>query len=366
MKIMLKTLLLPLLLSATLMTAGSARGDATSMTVTKPIEVKVVVVTMFEIGKDSGDQAAEFQLWRERQKLDTRFPFAHHHDLYFNPKTGVLGMVTGIGTAKSSSAVMALGLDPRFDLTHAYWLVAGIAGFDPEDASIGSAAWAEYLVDADLAYEIDAREIPVGWTTGYFARGTKQPYDTAKPEPAGEVFQLNPKLTEWAYQLTRNVALPDSEVLQRRRALYTGYPNAQKPPFVLKGDNLAGMTYWHGKLLNDWANQWTRYWTSGKGNFVSSAMEDTGTYQSLTYLNQGGKVDQNRVMVLRTASNYTMQPPGVSAVDNLLMDHGGYAGLDASAEAAYRVGSKVVNELVGHWDVYRDKTPVELPVTQKQ
>lgn len=373
MKIMLKTLLLPLLLSAALVTAGC--GDATSMAVTKPIEVnavtkpivvKVVVVTMFEIGKDSSDQAAEFQLWRERQKLDTRFPFAHHHDLYFNPKTGVLGMVTGIGTAKSSSAVMALGLDPRFDLTHAYWLVAGIAGFDPEDASIGSVAWAEYLVDADLAHEIDAREIPAGWTTGYFARGTKQPYDPAKPEPAGEVFRLNPKLMEWAYQLTRNVALPDSEVLQRRRALYTGYPNAQKPPFVLKGDNLAGMTYWHGKLLNDWANQWTRYWTNGKGNFVSSAMEDTGTYQSLTYLNQGGKVDQNRVMVLRSASNYTMQPPGVSAVDNLLMDHDGYAGLDASVEAAYRVGSKVVNELVGHWDVYRDKTPAELQATQKQ
>ena len=35
---------------------------------------------------------------------------------------------------------MALGMDPRFDFSDAYWLVAGIAGIDPEDASIGSAA----------------------------------------------------------------------------------------------------------------------------------------------------------------------------------------------------------------------------------
>ena len=33
------------------------------------IEVKVVVVTMFEIGSDSGDTAGEFQLWHERANL---------------------------------------------------------------------------------------------------------------------------------------------------------------------------------------------------------------------------------------------------------------------------------------------------------
>ncbi len=324
-----------------------------------PIEVKVVVVSMFEIGKDSGDTAGEFQLWHERQKLQQKFPFAHHHDLFFNPETGVLGMVTGMGTANSATAVMALGLDPRFDLSHAYWLVAGIAGFDPADASLGSAAWAEYLVDADLAHEIDAREMPEGWTTGYFARGSKGPYLKPHPPSEGEVFHLNGALTEWAYQLTKDVPLADSEALQKRRALYIGYPNAQKPPFVLKGDNLAGMTYWHGKLLNEWANGWTKYWTDDQGEFVSSAMEDTGSFQSLSYLSPTGKVDMNRVMVLRTASNYTMQSPGITAAESLLGEHGeeGYSGLNASVEAAYRVGSKVVDEIVSHWDVYKDKVP---------
>jgi len=88
---------------------------------------------------------------------------------------------------------MALGVDPRFDLSKAYWLVAGIAGVDPEDASIGSAAWAEYLVDGDLAHEIDAREIPADWPTGYFPRDSKRPYDPNKPVPTGEIFRLNRK-----------------------------------------------------------------------------------------------------------------------------------------------------------------------------
>jgi purine nucleoside permease len=312
---------------------------------------------MFEIGQDAGDTAGEFQLWAERQKLTQRLPFAHHHDLYLNPETGVLGMVTGIGTANSATATMALGLDPRFDLSRAYWLIAGIAGVDPQDASIGSAAWAEYLVDGDLAHEIDAREIPADWPTGYFARYTSKPYDPKKPEPTGEMFRVNPALTEWAYQLTRNVKLDDNSHLQATRAQFTGYPNAQKPPFVLKGDNLAGMTFWHGKILNEWADRWVNYWSDGKGNFVTSAMEDTGTYQALTYLHPARRVNKDRVMVLRTASNYTMPPPGMTAAEHLLKENEGYAGLEASVEAAYRVGATVVDEIVAKWPVYKDRTP---------
>jgi len=337
--------------------AGCATSPPASQPISKPVEVKVVVVSMFEIGADSGDVAGEFQLWHERQHLDVGYPFAHHHDLFFNAATGVLGMVTGEGSINSASAVMELGMDPRFDLSHAYWLVAGIAGVDPEDASIGSAAWAEYLVDGDLAHEIDAREIPADWPTGYFARHTKRPYDPNKPQPTGEMFRLNPRLTEWAFELTRAVKLDDSPELRETRSHFSGYPNAQKPPFVLKGDTLSGMTFWHGKILNEWANRWVEYWTDGKGQFVTSAMEDTGTFQALTYLHPTGKVDKDRVMVLRTASNYTMPPPGMTAADHLLKENQGYAGLNASVEAAYRVGSVVVEEIVRRWKDYRDHTP---------
>ncbi len=301
-----------------------ASSNADTSASPAPIPVKAVVVTMFEIGEDTGDQAAEFQLWYERRNLDTVFEFAGHHDLHFDSENGVMVMVTGIGTAKSAASVMMLGMDPRFDLSKAYWLVAGIAGVDPEDASIGSAAWAEYLVDGDLSHEIDPREMPEDWKYGYIARYTEKPFDENRPEPTGEMFRTNPDLTEWAYQLTRDMELPDFESLDETRALYTEHPNAQRPPFVLKGDHLAAMTFWHGKILNDWANDWVDYWSDGKGEFVTSAMEETGT---------------------------------VDAATNLLAENEGYAGLDASLESAYVVGSKVIDTIVANWDVFKDRTP---------
>jgi purine nucleoside permease len=344
-------------LAAVLITLSLLFACGTAMAAEAPIPIKVVVVTMFEIGKDTGDQAGEFQLWYERQKLTKQLSFAHHHDLFINEATGVLGMVTGIGTANSATAVMALGLDPRFDLSKAYWLIAGIAGVDPADASIGSAAWAEYLVDGDLSHEIDAREIPSDWPTGYFARYTSKPYDPKRPEPTGEIFRVNAVLTQWAYSLTRGVKLADTPELQKTRAMFKGYPNAQKPPFVLKGDTLSGMTFWHGKILNEWADRWVDYWSAGKANFVTSAMEDTGSYQALTYLHPTGKADKNRVLVLRTASNYTMPPPGMTAVEHLLKENDGYAGLDASVEAAYRVGAVVVDTIVQDWARHKETIP---------
>jgi purine nucleoside permease len=323
-----------------------------------PLPVRVVIVSMFEIGKDDGDTPGEFQLWKDRRHLDTRIPFPQsHHDLYYNPDSQILAMVTGVGNIRSAAATMALGLDQRFDLTHAYFLVAGIAGIDPHDASIGSAAWARYLVDGDLAHEIDAREIPPDWKTGYFARGAKGPNDPARPVPSGEMFEINGGLRDWAYRLTKDMSLPDDSAIAAERARFTGYPMAQRPPFVLKGDNLAALTFWHGALMTDWANDWVRYWTEGKGEFVTSAMEETGTYQSILYLDRIGRVDKNRFMVLRTGSNYTMPPPGVTAAAYLLRENEGYAGLNAAVENLYRVGSKVIDELIDHWDRYATTVP---------
>ena len=342
--------------------------------VTPPIEIKVVVVTMFEIGADEGDKPGEFQLWKSGQKLDTCLPFAvSHHDICINTDTGVMGIVTGMGTAKAASAIMALGLDPRFDLTHAYWLVAGIAGFDPADASIGSAAWATWLLDGDLAHQIDAREIPDSWSNGYFPLFTtdplleKQTLNVSKlnrhgQSTNGEVYQLNSQLVDWAYTLTKDVALNDYPVMQALRDKYIGYPNAQKPPFVLKGEHLAASTFWHGDLLNQWANNWTHYWTAGQGNFVSSGMEDTGSYQSMIYLDNADKVDKSRFMVVRTGSNYSMPPPDLSAIENLRLESGedGYAGMRSALESAYLVGSKVVDTIVANWSQYKSTMPYEV------
>jgi len=327
----------------------------------KPIPVKVVVVTMFERGADTGDQPGELQYWVERNHLDRVIPFPQgFHDLRMN-RDGVLAVLTGVGTAKSAAAIMALGMDPRFDLTKAYWLVAGIAGINPARGSLGTAAWAEWVVDGDLAREIDAREIPADWKTGYLPLRGSVPYEEPRDSTEGEVYHLDAGLVDWAFHLTERVPLADSEALQTLRNQYD-FANARRPPFVMKGDTLSSGTFWHGKLLNEWATDWVQYHTGGKGDFVTTAMEDTGTLQSLTLLAKAGRADLNRVLVLRTASNFDCPPNGITAAANLArLKLGQYSAYLPALEAAWRVGNTVVENLLQSWPKYRETTPGRAP-----
>ncbi|HWF12105.1 MAG TPA: purine nucleoside permease, partial [Candidatus Acidoferrales bacterium] len=223
-----------------------------------PIKVKVVVVSMFEVGEDTGDIPGEYQLWVEREHLEQIFPLpAGYHHVRMN-KDGVLGLLTGVATAKAAASVMALGLDPRFDLSKAYWIVAGIGGGDPADVSLGSAVWANHVIDGDIGYEIDAREIPADWPTGFVPLRKATPYEQpVKSQLDGEAYTLNQDFVNWAYQLTKNVSLADSDKMRNTRMLYVGFPNAMKLPFVVRGDTMSGGTFWHGKKMDEWANAWT-------------------------------------------------------------------------------------------------------------
>ena len=86
-------------------------------------------------------------------------------------------------------------------------------------------------------------------------------------------------------------------------------------------------------------------------------MEETGTYLSIMYLDEIGKVDKDRFMVLRAGSNFTMQSPGKTAAENLLEENEGFAGMQASLESLYLVGGAVLDEITTNWDVYEDEIP---------
>lgn len=324
---------------------------------------------MFEIGADTGDLPGEYQYWVERQHLDTVIPFPQgNHDLRLNQKTGVLGVLTGVGTARAASTVMALGLDPRFDLRHAYFLVAGIGGMDPNAGSLASAVWSDWIVDGDLGYEIDAREIPHDtpeqralWTTGYIPLRKAVPYQKPLDPNSVLVYRLNSALVDWAYQLTRSVALPDPPELQKLRLQFDGAA-ASRPPFVMKGGNLSASTFWHGQLMQQWAENWVKYMTDGQGSYAICGMEDSGTMQSLTWLARAHKVDLDRVLVLRTASNFDVPKRGQTAADSLAgtqLAH--YSAYMPSLDTAYRVGHVVVDDIVAHWRERRAHIPAASP-----
>jgi purine nucleoside permease len=341
------------------MAPSSAQGSG-------KLPVRVVVVTTFEVGHDTGDTPGEFQAWVERLPLPQTLPFPlGNHPLRYNAAKQVLGIVTGEGSLRAAASIMALGLDDRFDLSKAYWVVAGIAGIDPNYASVGSAAWAQWIIDRDLNFEIDAREIPPGWSTGHIPLGRSTPFQPPTPaldRPNGvNGYRLNPGLVEWAYQLTRNVHLDDTPALKGIRAGYARYPNALRPPFVLKGDEVSASDWWLGVRMNTLAEQWMAYWSRGRGLAVTTAMEDCGILTSLTALSRAHRVRLDRVLVLRTGSDYTVPASGKTVTQLLASDAAEDASLSAympALEADYRVGSPVVNEIVRHWARYAEQTPV--------
>jgi purine nucleoside permease len=320
---------------------------------------------MFEVGNDTGDQPGELQYWVERDHLDQIYPLtAAYHSVRMN-SAGEMAVLTGQGTAHAAATIMAVGLDPRFDFSHAYWIIAGIAGGNPDRISLGSAAWANWVVDGDLGYEIDSREMPADWTTGYLPLRKTRPFETPAAPLDGQVYELNHDLTQWAYSLTRSIPLDDSPTLKEIRGRFDGAA-AQRPPFVTLGDEISSSTYWHGKLSDAWANQWVSYFTNSKGQFATTAMEDTGTLQSLKYLAQAGRVDYKRILVLRTVSNYDQQPRGVSAADSLSHQRiGTYSAYLPSLEAAYKVGHTVVEEVLNHWPRYAATEPGDPPANKK-
>ncbi|MCA1955928.1 purine nucleoside permease [Zymomonas sp.] len=320
------------------------------------IPVRVVVLTAFEIGEDQGDKAGEFQAWANilPEKID--FPAAPRN-LRFDPKTGVLAINTGMGTGQAATSVMALGHDDRFDLSHAYWLVAAIAGVNPNASSIGSAAWIGNVVDSDFGYSIDPREMPSDWSTGSIPWDKKRPYETPRPDNSHNLFALNKGLQNWAYQQTAQITLPDNPTLQKIRSGYPAYKTALRPPEIVKGDEATGQAFWHGVLSNSHIEKWVSYWTDGSGHFVMTGMEDSGIARAIAVLSKEGRADYNRVMMLRTGANYTFQPSGSNAAASLAHEGSELSGMQSALDAAFTVGDKVVSEISSHWDRYRDHIP---------
>ena len=222
------------------------------------IRPKVMILATFEEGADTGDAPGELQYWVEREKLTGSIAIPGlGHPLRYND-AGVYALVTGTCN-RSGLGMMLLGLDPRFDLTRTYFMMAGIAGVDANRASVGSAAWAQWIVDGDNVNEVDAHDAPKDWPYGILPYGATHPDE---PPGTGDwsmkpmVFQLDPGLVAWAFRLSKDVRLDDTPALAKYRASYAGHPNAQRPPFVLIGAPLGTARDWHGEARTRWAERW--------------------------------------------------------------------------------------------------------------
>jgi purine nucleoside permease len=319
---------------------GSAEGR---------LEVRAVVLVAFE--PDAGPVPGELTLLVERLGLTRQVDLPPgYRALRWNAETGVLGLIAGVGAARAAASVMALGLDPRYDLSRAFWVVSGVAGANPERAMLGGVVLPEWIVDGDLTHELDARQIPADWPDGFVPIGKSVPYENPRDarfnQDDGVVFRLDGTLIEWALDRLSCVELLDTDQMRQRRIRFDGAA-AHLSPRTVRGDELASTTFFHGRLLGERAARWVRYQTDGLGDYAITAMEDAGILTALRALGAAGLVDWRRVLIARGISNFDRERHGISPAESLVESRvASYSAYRPALENAARVAQALVEELL--------------------
>lgn len=316
-----------------------------------PRPIKVLIITMF------GPEAAP---WLEPFKLTQEIKVPGLSEDYPALKCNtddVCLLTTGMGHANAAASTLAVTLDPRFDLRRSYVLISGIAGIDPGQGTLGSAAWARWLIDFGIAHEIDAREKPRHWKSGYIGIMTKGPGEKPKFDYRTEAFKLDEALLQKALALSSHVQLEDSDEARAYRARYRHAP-ANQPPRVIQCDTLAGDTWFHGHRLGRHASDWARLLSDGEATYCTTQQEDNATYNALARATAAGRADVKRLAVLRTASNFDRPYPGQSAYASLMAStSGATGGFVPATKNLERAGGPLVRDIVARWALWKDGVP---------
>jgi len=316
--------------------------------------VKVLVINFF------GLEAAPWLKALEPQR-EFRVPGlpADSPTVRCNP-AGVCQMTTGMGHANAAASVMAVLYGGRFDLRQTYFLMAGIAGIDPARGTLGSAAWARFVVDAGIAHAIDARELPEGWQDGQFGVFTDSPGQAPKFEYHSELFQLDEALLQQALALSKGVVLEDTAELAAYRAHYPDAP-ANQPPRVIQCDTLSSDTWWAGERLGDHARAWTQLLTAGRGVYCASQQEDNAVLTALTRGAESGLIDLKRVAIVRSGADFDRPYPHQGTLQSLQAQRTLPGGARIAAENLVLAGMPLVNAITQHWSTWRGGVPPAVP-----
>jgi purine nucleoside permease len=331
-------------------TGTSSNAHAGTAARMPPLEVKVLIVNMFIL---------EATPWLDALRPTQEIPvpgLSSDYPLVKCRADAVCEMVTGMGHANAAASIMAVLYSGKFDLRRTYFIVAGIAGIDPKRGTIGTAAWARYVVDSGIAHEIDAREMPRGWQEGYFGILTDGPGEVPKFDYRTEEFRLDEVLLQQALSLSKSAALEDSEELRAYRQHYPGAP-ANQPPAVIQCDTLSGDTWWSGNRLGEFARRWTRLLTDNQGVYCTSQQEDNATMNALTRGAQSGLVDLKRIAVLRSGSDFDRPYPRQSVLDSMRAQRALADAGRVSAVNLVHAGMPLVEAIVQHWDLWQHGVP---------
>ena len=306
-----------------------------------PIQVKVFIATMFEIGANSGDKAGEFQYWYQRYFSDSQ-PIIVKGALkpvYCN-NDGVCGGVLGMGKVASSASMQAILLNNKFDFTNSYFILSGVGGTPPSKGTIGDVTWGSWLIDYDLGHRWAPEEGKVGAPTFMPRKG----YENIRR------YQLNPLLVKWSMKLTTDIKLKDSLGAQAYRMRYP-QSAARRLPKVLKGTHMTGDTFFHGPGLSQQAQYISELY--GADDYITTEMEATAIAQVISRIHR-----TKRILSLRGSVNFDQGNPNETTLEHLDPAPGETAGGFAeTVENIMLVGSTMTDHIVKHWNIWQIGVP---------
>ncbi|KAI0011225.1 purine nucleoside permease [Xylariaceae sp. FL0662B] len=316
-----------------------------------PIAPKVLIVTFYNdecdiyLNNSSGNESLDFRAKQHRIPFgNPQFPYMH-----CTSDDAVCMVTVGEGIIQAAATTMALITDPMLDLRETYWVLTGIAGGAPDQVTLNSITLARFSVQVVMQHEIDAREMPANFSTGYFPQGAQSPEDDWGYVYNSEVYELNTNLREAAAKMIDPSQIVDTAEAQSYRANYAGDPKYQaaaSPPKVVNCDVATSDTWWTGTLLAEAFAERIKTWTNGTGVYCTTAQEDGAVLGALLRGALENKIDYGRIIVIRTVSDFDRQYPNQTAIDNLLS---GTAAYDSAVENVYVAGHSIAKGIIGSW-----------------
>ncbi|EPT05927.1 hypothetical protein FOMPIDRAFT_1110397 [Fomitopsis schrenkii] len=314
---------------------------------TEEIAPKVFIIDMFDDEESSWWGIPEFDILARNitvPGVSPLFPQVH-----CTQDGSICQVTTGEAEINSASTMTALVHSPIFDLTHTYFLVAGIAGISPKMGTLGSVTFARYAVQVALQYEFDAREKPANFSTGYVPQGSYAPDQYPQELYGTEVFEVNDNLRQLAIEMSKTGKLFDNTASQQYCSNYASdpaYSAGAAPPSIVACDTATSDVFWTGNLLAGAFENTTKLFTNGTATYCTTQQEDNGTLEALLRGAITGLVDFSRIIVMRTASDFDRPYYGESAATNLFLMSPGY---EISVQNIPAAGVPIVTGIVEEW-----------------